>query len=84
MNIGGLDGLRSQTVLGTNLSIKGHMHALSKPLEQRIKDGHTWGHLKLVVNPNPTKRNSYCTLKLPRRKSALWQRHIQSILASGQ
>ena len=56
MNIGGLDGLRSQTVLGTNLSIKGHMHALSKPLEQRVKDGHTWGHLKLVSEPEPNEK----------------------------
>ena len=51
MQVGGLDGLHTQTVLGTNQSIKGHFHNLSKPLAQRIKSGNTWGYLRLLSVP---------------------------------
>ena len=83
MNIGGLDVSLTNSVGYQSQYQRSHV-CLSKTVGTTIKDGHTWGHLKLVrVNPNPTK-SSYCTLKLSRRKSALWAEGIQSILASGQ
>lgn len=51
MHIGDIKGLYAQTKLGTNISIREHLHTLSLPLHKRIQLGQTWGYLTLIQAP---------------------------------